>query len=60
MTSLSTLSTRKSYICAVRKIIELTVPDTDDMLSILSSEIGKLFDQINRQTRNKRNLIIKS
>ena len=60
MTSLSTLSTRKSYICAVRKVIELTVPDNDDMLSILSSEIGKLFDQINRQTRNKRNLIIKN
>ena len=54
------MSTRKSYVCAVKHLILHVVPNPDDNCKILETEIADLIFRNNRITRNKKNSQIKS
>ena len=60
LSKIDTISTRKSYLCAIKHLIVNIIPDSTNNCSIISHEIKDLIYRNNRITRNKKNSQIKS
>ena len=60
LSKIDTISTRKSYLCAIKHLIVNIIPDSTNNCSIISHEIKDLIYRNNRITRNKKNSQIKA
>ena len=60
LSKIDTVSTKKSYVCAVKHLMVQVIPNSEANCKVLETEIADLIFRNNRITRNKKNSEIKS